>query len=103
MNPQLYARGLLKECLRQLSGLERRKRGLCMLADAIEKGMGKGGDVNDADAKLVTLKKEEYDDVRSKQGDGGSDVNRDSNKRKRDEREDGCEPAVKKERLEIEP
>lgn len=39
MNPQIYVRGLMKESIRQLMGLERRKRGLGMLADAIEVGM----------------------------------------------------------------
>jgi hypothetical protein len=47
MNPQVYARGLMKESLKQLSGLERRKRGLGMLADAVEEGMAKGGDGDD--------------------------------------------------------
>jgi hypothetical protein len=47
MNPQVYARGLMKESLKQLSGLERRKRGLGMLADALEKGMAKCGDGDD--------------------------------------------------------
>mmetsp|Transcript_32280 Transcript_32280/g.67683 ORF Transcript_32280/g.67683 Transcript_32280/m.67683 type:complete len:127 (-) Transcript_32280:237-617(-) len=39
MNPQCYARGLMKEAMRQLAGLERRKRALAMLAQSIEIGM----------------------------------------------------------------
>ncbi|KAL7540539.1 hypothetical protein ACHAXR_010194 [Thalassiosira sp. AJA248-18] len=39
LNPQCYARGLMKESMRQLAGLERRKRALDMLATAIETGM----------------------------------------------------------------
>ena len=68
-----------------------------MLADAIEKGMGKGG----SDARLATtIKKEESNDghVEQQREDGG--MKSESNKRKRDEGTDACEPAVKKERLE---
>ena len=52
LNPQCYARGLMVEALRQLSILERRKRALNMLANAIEGGMAKldGDVVVDADA-----------------------------------------------------
>ena len=39
MNPQCYARRLLKELMRQLAGSERRKRALAMLAQSIEIGM----------------------------------------------------------------
>ena len=39
INPQCYARGLMKEAMRQLTGLERRKKALTMLGDAIEKGL----------------------------------------------------------------
>ncbi|KAL7451615.1 hypothetical protein ACHAWC_003441, partial [Mediolabrus comicus] len=39
INPQCYARGLMKEAMRQLTGLERRKKALAMLGDAIEKGL----------------------------------------------------------------
>ena len=39
MNPQCYARGLMKELMRQLAGSERRKRALAMLAQSIEIGM----------------------------------------------------------------
>ena len=39
LNPQCYARGLMKESMRQLAGLERRKRALDMLANAIKTGM----------------------------------------------------------------
>ena len=54
MNPQCYARGLMKESMRQLAGLERRKRALAMLASSIEDGMeaaraNKGG--GDADGR----------------------------------------------------
>ena len=43
LNPQCYARGLMKESMRQLAGLERRKRALDMLAKAIETGMDDDG------------------------------------------------------------
>ena len=36
LNPQCHARGLMKEAMRQLAGLERRKRALSMLAQSIE-------------------------------------------------------------------
>ena len=39
LNPQVYIRGLLKESIRQLAGLERRKHALNMLATSIEEGM----------------------------------------------------------------
>lgn len=39
INPQCYARGLMKEAMRQLAGLERRKNALSMLGNAIEKGL----------------------------------------------------------------
>ncbi len=39
INPQCYARGLMKEAMRQLAGLERRKNALTMLGSAIEKGL----------------------------------------------------------------
>jgi hypothetical protein len=44
MNLQVYACELMEEIIRQLSRLERRKRGLGMLADALEEGMAKCGD-----------------------------------------------------------
>jgi len=40
LNPQVYARGLMKEAIKQLAGYERRKRALEMLGSALEKGMG---------------------------------------------------------------
>ena len=39
LNPQVYARGLMKEAIKQLAGYERRKRALEMLGNALEKGM----------------------------------------------------------------
>ena len=39
LHPQVYARGLMKEAIKQLAGYERRKRALEMLGSALEKGM----------------------------------------------------------------
>ena len=64
MNPQIYVRALMKESIRQLMGLERRKRGLDMLADAIEAGM-KRNDVNagvESESKVEVKSNEEIDE-----------------------------------------
>lgn len=69
MNPQIYARGLIKESMRQLSGLERRKRGLVMLADAIEAGMAKcdGDDIVTGSQKPEISKSEPSADTNAKE------------------------------------
>ncbi|KAL3801236.1 hypothetical protein HJC23_012636 [Cyclotella cryptica] len=89
-NPQVYARGLMKEAMRQLAGLERRKRALGMLADAIEAGM-------DRDGRLTTEEKKLREDGsemgRAMDGEGGQ-------KRKREGVEEEMDCFVKKERTE---
>ena len=104
MNPQVYARGLMKEAMRQLAGLERRKRGLGMLADAIEKGMAKSSTDTVKEAFAATAHnendalsekhqaKEECDIIKVK------DI---SNKRKRED-DDTTDHILKKERVETE-
>lgn len=104
MNPQLYARELMKESARQLGGLERRKRGLTMLAEAIESGMNKGSNADDG-GKVVDFK------VKEKEADGDLAVKTEShdnmsndvsNKRKRDDDLDEPEHVAKKERVDVE-
>ncbi|KAL7470628.1 hypothetical protein ACHAXS_010875 [Conticribra weissflogii] len=81
MNPQCYARGLMKEALRQLAGLERRKRALDMLGTAIERGLEermkadsmKGEVKNDGDGDGSSLKKEETEVSSKRKRDDGSD------------------------------
>mmetsp|Transcript_17018 Transcript_17018/g.36690 ORF Transcript_17018/g.36690 Transcript_17018/m.36690 type:complete len:244 (+) Transcript_17018:316-1047(+) len=65
LNPQCYARGLMKESMRQLAGLERRKRALAMLARSIEEGMddarlAKGGISNGADHMQTGVDENSY-------------------------------------------
>ena len=98
MNPQCYARGLMKESMRQLAGLERRKRALAMLAQSIEGGM------MDGVTARGTKKKEEGEDMsaddptqqQQQQGvvDGNSNETS-NNKRKRDESDEAIR-SVKK-------
>ena len=68
-----------------------------MLADAIEKGMGKVGDENQSDTGSGAVKPE---NVTANEEDENIDVKTESNKRKRDEEVDESSgPAVKKERM----
>jgi hypothetical protein len=103
MNPQCYARGLMKEALRQLAGLERRKRALDMLGKAIEEGMGNrnGGDNTTAGVKEEDDAKQPDDKRKVEEGESAevSASVSTSNKRKRDD-DEGIEPTVKKERTE---
>jgi len=75
LNPQCYARGLMKESMRQLAGLERRKRALAMLAQSIELGMdarmvttNKGGIVSDetVDDVIIQTGREDGNDTKEK-------------------------------------
>ena len=74
LNPQCYARGLMKESMRQLAGLERRKRALAMLAQSIELGMdariitNKGGIVSDesVDDRIIQKGGEDGNDIKGK-------------------------------------
>jgi len=70
MNPQCYARGLMKESMRQLAGLERRKRALAMLAQSIEIGMEDvvrkqksvvGGGDGEVEDESLNQKRKRYD------------------------------------------
>mmetsp|Transcript_5513 Transcript_5513/g.11394 ORF Transcript_5513/g.11394 Transcript_5513/m.11394 type:complete len:241 (+) Transcript_5513:171-893(+) len=83
MNPQCYARGLMKEALRQLAGLERRKRALDMLGTAIERGLedrmnadSRKGEVKEVEVEDgSTLKKEETEICsKRKREDGANDA-----------------------------
>ena len=107
LNPQCYARGLMKESMRQLAGLERRKRALDMLAGAIEVGITEGGRVEDdhinhtsnndngSKVKMEEEKEESKKVISAKEGnDDAPDGNQASTKRKRDE-EDEAESAKK--------
>jgi len=53
INPQCYARGLMKEAIRQLAGLERRKNALTMLGSAIEKGLNERLTSDDDDTEAA--------------------------------------------------
>ena len=77
----------MKESIRQLMGLERRKRGLDMLADAIEAGMKRNDDNAGvgSESKVEVKSNEEIDESGA------------LNKRKREE-SDESEHVVKKER-----
>lgn len=62
INPQCYARGLMKEAIRQLAGLERRKNALTMLGSAIEKGLNERScGSNDDDTEAPAAAPEESD------------------------------------------
>ncbi|KAK1748449.1 hypothetical protein QTG54_000388, partial [Skeletonema marinoi] len=75
INPQCYARGLMKEAMLQLAGLERRKNALAMLGSAIEKGLNERSNTDDVEPapesesathKVVTVskrKREEGDET----------------------------------------
>ncbi|KAL7442541.1 hypothetical protein ACHAXM_008437 [Skeletonema potamos] len=70
INPLCYARGLMKEAMRQLAGLERRKNALAMLGKAIEKGLNARSnnvdteptDYETATTKVVTVNKRKRDE-----------------------------------------
>ena len=72
INPQCYARGLMKEAMRQLAGLERRKNALAMLGSAIEKGLNERSSSSNDDTeaaqesesatKVVTVSKRKRDE-----------------------------------------
>ncbi len=70
INPQCYARGLMKEAMRQLAGLERRKNALAMLGKAIEKGLNERSNNDDTEpaefesaaTKTVTVSKRKRDE-----------------------------------------
>ena len=72
INPQCYARGLMKEALRQMAGLERRKNALAMLGSAIEKGLNERSSSSKDDTeeaqesesatKVVTVSKRKRDE-----------------------------------------
>jgi len=73
INPQCYARGLMKEAMRQLAGLERRKNALAMLGSAIEKGLKERSNTDDVEPapapeyesatnKVVTVSKRKRDE-----------------------------------------
>ena len=107
LNPQCYARGLMKESMRQLAGLERRKRALDMLAGAIEVGITESGRIEDdhinhtsnndngSKVKMEEEKEESTKVIIAKEGnDDAPDGNQASTKRKRDE-EDEAESAKK--------
>ena len=83
-NPQVYARGLMKEAMRQLAGLERRKRALGMLAEAIERGLDGREKADESDGSAVG---------KTLDGDGGQ-------KRKREGVEEETGRLIKKERTE---
>jgi len=53
INPQCYARGLMKEAIRQLAGLERRKNALTMLGSAIEKGLNERSSSDNDDTEAA--------------------------------------------------
>ena len=70
INPQCYARGLMKEALRQMAGLERRKNALAMLGNAIEKGLNERSrsskddteEAQESETKVVTVSKRKRDE-----------------------------------------
>ncbi len=93
INPQCYARGLMKEAMRQLTGLERRKKALAMLGDAIEKGL------NDRTNTTTTT----YDGVVEMESKSAATIATVANKRKRDgstEEADDVADTSKKMRIE---
>jgi len=53
LNPDCFIRGLLREALRQLSGLKRRKVALEMLGKAIEKGIVEKKERMDLESKIA--------------------------------------------------
>eukprot|EP00581_Thalassiosira_minuscula_P019069 CAMPEP_0183727112 /NCGR_PEP_ID=MMETSP0737-20130205/24908_1 /TAXON_ID=385413 /ORGANISM="Thalassiosira miniscula, Strain CCMP1093" /LENGTH=221 /DNA_ID=CAMNT_0025958663 /DNA_START=25 /DNA_END=690 /DNA_ORIENTATION=- len=91
LNPQCYARGLMKESIKQLAGFERRKCALAMLAQSIEKGM-------DVDAR--TTKGGAGDVSNSIAQKGEDDKKESSNKRKSDSLGESSENVKKMQRTE---
>ena len=97
----------MKESMRQLMGLERRKRGLGMLADAIERGIVKENDHGDDVNKEECVKDNKHDH-------GSNDKDNEENtaieekhegntsKRKREDNGDESERLAKKERVDTE-
>lgn len=114
-NPQVYARGLMKEAVRQLEGLERRKRGLGMLAYEIERGLDQrknddglrsrddtvGSGRKESDEASTRENEAEHDASKLKVDEGLTDgITEPTNKRKREDDVNDSQPVVKKERTE---
>ena len=85
INPQCYARGLMKEAMRQLAGLERRKNALAMLGSAIEKGLNERASDDMVESKTEAASKVEMVSKRKRDECDGTDADDDAVKKMRTE------------------